>query len=195
MDSTTGSIARMLMPNATKSKPTAVHVKSSTTTSHGASAAGPKLPSTTGMKHHAANVSPSAAHPKPDSTVKPPQAGVAGSRPNAISIQTVSEQLGKRGLPRLNEGPDIVHLTDIVHQKAIQSIDDADKAMSMGRADLKRTKASKEYQNTVVFMANEVAAALLAPSRQVVHLLAGHGVLFPPCKQVSKSLSVRISGF
>jgi len=83
-------------------------------------------------------------------------------------------------------------LTDVVHQKAIQSIDDADKAMSMARADLERAKVSKEDRNAVVSMANEVAAALLAPSRQVVHLLAGHGVLFPPCKQVSKSLSVRI---
>ena len=94
-------------------------------------------------------------------------------------------------LPGLNGGPDIVHFSDVVHQKAIRSIDDADKAMSAARADLEKAKASKEDRNKVVPRANEVAAALLAPSRQVVQLLAGHGVLFPPCKQVSKSLSVR----
>jgi len=96
-------------------------------------------------------------------------------------------------LPRLNEGPDIVRLSDVVHQKAIQSIDAANKAMSMARADLEKARASKEDRNKVVSRANEVAAALLAPSRQVVQLLAGHGVLFPPCKQLSKSLSVRAS--
>ena len=52
-------------------------------------------PSATGMKHHAANVNPRAAHLKHGSIVKPPQAGVAGSKPNATSIQTVSAQLGK----------------------------------------------------------------------------------------------------
>jgi hypothetical protein len=81
----------------------------------------------------------------------------------------------------------------MVHQKAIQSIDDADKAMSIARADIEKAKASKEDRNTAVFKANNVAVALLAPSRHVVQLLAGHGVLFPPCKQVSNSLSVRIS--
>ena len=93
-------------------------------------------------------------------------------------------------LPRSNEGPDIVHLTDVVHQKAIQSFDDADKAMTAARADIEKAKVSKEDRNKVVSKANEVAAALLAPGRHVVNLLAGHGVLFPPCKQVSKSLSV-----
>jgi hypothetical protein len=60
-------------------------------------------PGTTGVKHHAANVNPSAAaHPKPGGVAKPPQAGAAaaGSKPNAASIQTVSVQLGKRGAPR-----------------------------------------------------------------------------------------------
>src|SRR6266581_1485736 len=144
MDATTGSISRKSGPNAAKLKPSAANVKSgaTTTTSQGASAAGPQLPttsrlsprvetvttagigpsasnakpgtkprpgaarakpsawsgtkpSTPGMKHHAANVNPSAAHPKPGSIVKPPQAGVAGSKPNATSIQTVSAQLGK----------------------------------------------------------------------------------------------------
>ena len=94
-------------------------------------------------------------------------------------------------LPRLNEVPDIVHFSDVVHQKVIQSIDDADKVMSMARADLEKARASKEDRNKVVPRANGVAAALMAPSLQVVQLLAGHGVLFPPCKQVSKSLSVR----
>lgn len=65
--------------------------------------------------------------------------------------------------------------------------------MSAARADLERAMASKDDRNKVVLMANQVAAALLAPGRQVVQLLAGHGVLFPPCKQVSKSLSVRTS--
>src|SRR5947208_13252609 len=83
--------------------------------------------------------------------------------------------------------------SDAVHQKTIQSIYDADMAMSAARADLERAKASKEDRNKVVLMANQVAAALLAPGRQVVQLLAGHGVLFPPCKQVSKTLSVRVS--
>ena len=86
-----------------------------------------------------------------------------------------------------------IRFLDAVHQKTIQSIYDADMAMSAARADLERAKASKEDRNKVVLMANQVAAALLAPSRQVVQLLAGHGVLFPPCQQVSKALSVRAS--
>jgi hypothetical protein len=146
MDAITGSIARKPRPNAAKLRPTAAHVKSSATTSHGASAPGPKSPgttsrssakvkttaggggpnasnakpgtkprpgaarakpsasngtkpSTTGVKQHAANVNSSAAqaHPtsKPGGTVKPPQAGVARSKPNGTPIQTVSAQLGK----------------------------------------------------------------------------------------------------
>ena len=86
-----------------------------------------------------------------------------------------------------------VSFSDAVHQKTIQSIYEADIAMSAARADLERAKASKEDRNKVILLANQVAAALLAPSRQVVQLLAGHGVLFPPCKQVSKALSVRVS--
>jgi len=59
---------------------------------------GATKPSTTGVKHHAANVNPSAARPKPSGVVKPPQAGVAGSKPNAAAVQIVSAQLGKRAV-------------------------------------------------------------------------------------------------
>jgi hypothetical protein len=88
---------------------------------------------------------------------------------------------------------DLTSFTDVVHQKAIQSIEDAEKAMSKARGDLEKAKASKEDRNNVVLKANEVASTLLAPGRQAVRLLAGHGVLFPPCKEVSKALAVRIS--
>jgi hypothetical protein len=88
---------------------------------------------------------------------------------------------------------DLTSFTDVVHQKAIQSIEDAEKAMSKARGDLEKAKASKEDRNNVVSKANEVASTLLAPGRHAVHLLAGHGVLFPPCKDVSKALAVRVS--
>jgi hypothetical protein len=65
--------------------------------------------------------------------------------------------------------------------------------MSMARAGLEKARSSKEDQNKVVLKAKEVASTLLAPGRQAIHLLAGHGVLFPPCKEVSKSLAVRVS--
>ena len=78
-------------PNASKAKPGA-KPRPKPSASNGAK------PGTTGVKHHAANVNPSAAHPKPGGVAKPPQAGAAaGSKPNAASIQTVSVQLGKRG--------------------------------------------------------------------------------------------------
>jgi hypothetical protein len=82
---------------------------------------------------------------------------------------------------------------DAVHQKVIQSIEAAEKAMSTARPDIEKAKASKDDRNQVISKANDVASALLVPSRQVVHLLAGHGSLFPPLKQVGNAFSVRIT--
>lgn len=65
--------------------------------------------------------------------------------------------------------------------------------MSTARANVEAAKSSKEDQNKVVAKANEVAGALLAPSRHVASLLNGLGALFPPCKQVGNSLAVRVS--
>ena len=77
-------------PSASNTRPGAARAKPSTP--------GATKPSATGVKHHAANVNPSAARPKPSGVVKPPQAGVAGSKPNAAAVQTVSAQLGKRAV-------------------------------------------------------------------------------------------------
>jgi hypothetical protein len=141
----------------------------------------------------AATTKSNAAQSKPRSNVKAPDAAKAKS--NASIIQTVSRQLGKAAAV-CSYSPNVGltrHITDVVGQKVIQSIEDAEKAMSTARPDLEKAKASKEDRNQVVDKAKEVASALLTPSYHVVHLLAGHGVLFPPCKQVSKALAVRVS--
>jgi hypothetical protein len=83
--------------------------------------------------------------------------------------------------------------TEEVHVKVVKSIESAAKAMSRARAHVEKAKASKGGRDKVVSKASEVSRSLLGPSRHVVNLLAGHGALFPPCKQVSKSLAVRIS--
>src|SRR6266850_561246 len=167
----------------TKPKPVATNPKPTIKPKDGAANAGASAPnsakpSTTGVKRDTADV-------------KTP--GAADSKPNA-TIQTVSAQLGKSAVWFYTVNvEDLTSFTDEVHQKAVQSIEDAEKAMSKARGDLEKAKASKEDRNNVVSKANEVASTLLAPGRQAVHLLAGHGVLFPPCKEVSKALAVRVS--
>ena len=75
----------------------------------------------------------------------------------------------------------------------IQSIEGAEKAMSMARANIQTAKSSKEDRNKVVTKANEVVGALLIPSRHAVGLLSGLGALFSPFKQVSSALAVSVS--
>ena len=82
--------------------------------------------------------------------------------------------------------------TEEIHVKVVQSIQGAAKAMSKARATVEKAKGSKRGQNMVVSKASGISGSLLAPSRQVVKLLAGHGAVFPPCKKVSKSLTVCI---
>lgn len=83
--------------------------------------------------------------------------------------------------------------TEEIHVKVVQSIETAVKVMSKARANVEKTKASKGGRGNVVSKASAISSSLLAPSRQVAKMLAGHGALFPPCKQVSKSLAVSIS--
>ena len=89
-------------PSASNAKPASGAVRAKPSASNGTkpSASNGTKPSTTDVKHPAANVDPSAAHPKSSGVVKPPQAGAAGStiKPNATTIQTVSAQLGKRAV-------------------------------------------------------------------------------------------------
>ena len=80
--------------------------------------------------------------------------------------------------------------TEEVHVKVVQSIQVAAKAMSKARATVEKAKSSKRGQNMVVSKASGISSSLLAPSRHVAKLLAGHGAVFPPCKKVSKSLAV-----
>jgi hypothetical protein len=82
--------------------------------------------------------------------------------------------------------------SDAVHRKVIQSIDGAEKAMSMTRANVETAKSSKEDRNKVVSKASEVVGALLTPGRHVVGLLSGLGALFSPFKPVSSALAVSI---
>jgi hypothetical protein len=81
---------------------------------------------------------------------------------------------------------------DAVHRKVIQSIDGAEKAMSMTRANVETAKSSKEDRNKVVSKASEVVGALLTPGRHVVGLLSGLGALFSPFKPVSSALAALI---
>jgi len=83
---------------------------------------------------------------------------------------------------------------DAFHRKAIQSIDAAVQAMSVTRANIEFAESSKEDRNKAVAnaiaKASEVVGPLLAPGRHVVNLLSGLG--FPPCKQLSSTLSALI---
>jgi hypothetical protein len=65
--------------------------------------------------------------------------------------------------------------------------------MSTARADVEKAKVSKADQNKVVSKASETVGALLAPGRHIVNFLGGLSALFPPCKQVSNALAVRVS--
>jgi hypothetical protein len=85
--------------------------------------------------------------------------------------------------------------TEEIHVKVVQSIETAAKVMSKARATVEKAKVSKGGRDKVVSKASAISSSLLAPSRQVVKMLAGHGALFPPCKQVSKSLAVSISSW
>ena len=76
----------------------------------------------------------------------------------------------------------------------IQSISAAANAMSEARSHIDNARFSKEGRIRAVAMASGIVVdPLLAPSRHVVDLLSGLSVLFPPCKQVSSTLAVRVS--
>jgi len=87
----------------------------------------------------------------------------------------------------------LTSFADAIHQKVIVSIEAAEKAMSTARPKIEKAKTSKEDRNNVVSKGSEVVGALLAPGRQVVDFLGALGSLFPPCKQVSNALAVRVS--
>ncbi|KAH9960632.1 hypothetical protein BC827DRAFT_1342739, partial [Russula dissimulans] len=121
------------------------------------------------------------ATPKPKPSAKPanakpgvrPKPGAAIDGPSATA-KSASAQL------------------DAIHQKVIQSIEAAAKAMSTARPKIEKAKASREDRNNVVSKGGEVVGALLAPGRQVADLLGALGPLFPPCKQASNILAALI---
>jgi hypothetical protein len=82
---------------------------------------------------------------------------------------------------------------DAFLRKAIKSIDDAGKAMSVTRAKVEKAKSSKKGQNEVVAKANRVVGPLLKPSRHVLSLLSGLGAKYPPCKQLGSIFAVSVS--
>jgi len=137
-------------------------------------------------------VKPPAINLKPGS--KPKLSSTANAKPSA-AVQAVSVRIGKPAAYFILLTPKILFLmsyTEGIHVKVVQSIQDAAKAMSKARATVEKAKGSKRGQNMVVFRASGISTSLLAPSRQVVKLLAEHGAVFPPCKQLSKSLAVCI---
>ena len=155
----------------------------------------PRLPGATSTKAGAMNVEFNAAKPNhsANSTLKP--TGAPKPKPGA-TMQIGPAQLGKSA-PRLDTRDTgcrvLTSPSDAVHRKVIQSIEGAERAMSMARADVQTTKSSKKGRNKVVSKANEVVGALLTPGRHVVVFLSGLGVLFSPFKQVSSALAVSIT--
>ena len=133
------------------------------------------------------------SNPLASNNVKP--TGAPKPKPGATTMQMGPAQLGKSQAARVRT-PAIWVLTspsDAVHRKVIQSIEGAEKAMSMARADIQTAKSSKYGRNKVVAKANVVVGALLTPGRHVVVFLSGLGVLFSPFKQVSSALAVGVS--
>ncbi|KAH9994637.1 hypothetical protein BJV77DRAFT_293127 [Russula vinacea] len=140
----------------------------------------------------------STAPPRP--TVATPKPGVLSTKPGATNVKSstakpntsASNNLKPTGAPKPKPGTTMQMgpaQLDAVHRKVIQSIEGAEKAMSMARANIQTAKSSKEDRNKVVTKANEVVGALLIPSRHAVGLLSGLGALFSPFKQVSSALA------
>ncbi|KAF8504334.1 hypothetical protein F5888DRAFT_1630810 [Russula emetica] len=110
-----------------------------------------------------------------------PSSGVTNTKPRAPNSDSIVNTSNAK-------------VPDAFHRKAIQSIDAAVQAMSVTRANIEFAESSKEDRNKAVAnaiaKASEVVGPLLAPGRHVVNLLSGLG--FPPCKQLSSTLSALI---